>query len=95
MPIITKIREILLDFKYAKIFQIIAVYFALIYHASFLVAFGVLKIYPMFFYNIYSVILFIILASFLKIFFCKSAIFLLFDDKKCKKRCLIGVLDHY
>lgn len=62
MPIVTKIREILLDFKYAKIFQIIAVYFALIYHASFLLVFGVLKVYPMFLYNIYSVLLFSILA---------------------------------
>lgn len=62
MPIITKIREVLLDFKYAKIFQIIAVYFALIYHASFLLAFGLMKVYPMFLYNIYSVLLFSILA---------------------------------
>ena len=62
MPLIQKIREILLDFKYAKIFQIIAVYFALIYHTSFLIVFGVMKIYPMFFYNIYSVTLFTVLA---------------------------------
>ena len=62
MALINKIREILLDFKYAKIFQIIAIYFALIYHTSFLVAFGLLQIYPMFFYNIYSVLLFSILA---------------------------------
>lgn len=62
MALINKIREILLDFKYAKIFQIIAVYFALIYHTSFLIAFGLLQIYPMFFYNIYSVLLFSILA---------------------------------
>lgn len=62
MPLINKIREVLLDFKYAKIFQIIAVYFALIYHASFLMVFGLLKVYPMFLYNIYSVLLFSILA---------------------------------
>ena len=62
MPVINKIREILLDFKYAKIFQIIAVYFALIYHVSFLIAFGLLRIYPMFLYNIYSVLLFSMLA---------------------------------
>ena len=62
MPIINKIREILLDFKYAKVFQIIGVYFALIYHVSFLIAFGLMGIYPMFFYNIYSVLLFTLLA---------------------------------
>ena len=62
MPVINKIREILLDFKYAKIFQIIGVYFALVYHVSFLAVFGLMGIYPMFFYNIYSVLLFSLLA---------------------------------
>lgn len=75
MQPIKKLREILIDFRYAEIFQAIAIYFALIYHIVFFITFGVLKIYPMFFFNIYSVSLFALLAflnhkrySFTKIF---------------------------
>lgn len=64
MRLIDRVKGVLLDFKYAKILQIIAVYFALAYHICFFVTFGVLKIYPLFFYNIYSVLLFSILGYF-------------------------------
>lgn len=75
MQLIHKIRKILIDFRYAEIFRAIAIYFALIYHICFFITFGVMKIYPMFFFNIYSVTLFAIIAilnnkgfSFIKLF---------------------------
>ena len=62
MQLIQKIRKILIDFRYAEIFQGIAIYFALLYHIAFLITFGIMKIYPLFFFNIYSVSLFSLIA---------------------------------
>ena len=62
MRLIHNIRKILVDFRYVEIFQAIAIYFALLYHVAFFITFGILKIYPLFFFNIYSVTLFSVIA---------------------------------
>lgn len=58
MKTFDKLRHALFSFKHSKFIAIIAVYFSLLYHTSFLIVFHALNIMPMFYFNIFSVTLF-------------------------------------
>jgi len=62
MNIVEVIRKGILDHKYARFFSVFATVFALIYHISFLIAFYLLGVMPMFYFNIFSVSLFTVLS---------------------------------
>lgn len=71
MTIVQKIKQVFLDFKYRKLIFFISMCFSLLYHTSFLVVFRMLEVYPMVYFNFFSVFIFlliIILAPKLKSF---------------------------
>lgn len=62
MNLIQKLKKTLIDFKYGRLVFIVSVFFSLLYHASFLIIFRILGIYPMFYFNFLSVTIFLIVT---------------------------------
>lgn len=58
MEYFERIQKALIEFKHTRVISIITVLFALIYHIVFLFVFRSLAVYPMFYYNFYSVTVF-------------------------------------
>ncbi len=55
---IIRLQNAILNFRHGRLLFITSSFFALIYHLSFLIVFKCLKVMPMFYFNIVSVILF-------------------------------------
>ena len=55
---IIRLQKAILNFRHGRLLFITSSIFALIYHLSFLIVFKCLKVMPMFYFNIVSVILF-------------------------------------
>lgn len=62
MKIIQRLKKQLIDFKYGRLVFIVSVFFSLLYHATVLVVFRKLEVYPMFYFNFISVPLFLIIT---------------------------------
>lgn len=59
MAFFQKIKQIFLDTYYRKLVFFLSVFFSLLYHVAFLIVFRILEVYPMYYFNFFSVTVFL------------------------------------
>lgn len=62
MTTFQKIKQVFLNFKYRRFVFFVSVFFSLLYHVAFLIIFRILEVYPMFYFNFFSVAVFLIVT---------------------------------
>lgn len=62
MTTFQKIKQVFLNFKYRRFVFFVSVFFSLLYHVAFLITFRILEVYPMFYFNFFSVTVFLIVT---------------------------------